>query len=344
MSRVLTTYLLRRSLLGAALTLAALVWVYLACSVGDQGRRAAAMLGWNEALRLMVWHLPLAAVQLAPAAVLLGLVIALSSAQQRGELEAVAALGASRRQLAVPLLITGLLATLLCVVVTEWVVPLCERRADLVAGEALVSSLTGVSSPPTRWLTLPGGWVFAARRVTHSPRAEAPPVLRAWRVSAAGHLSGPLEPGAQRAGAEPAPWAEARDLERWLRQRPEALSTPALLRQRRAASRAGHDPTLTTLVLHTRLAYPWLCVVLAGAAAALVTGVGRPSLASSLGGALAWLGLSWIAVAGGWLLGRTLVIGPVAAAWGPVLGLGLVAVASASWGRKRRPSRSRQPA
>jgi len=336
MSRVLALYLLRRALLGAALALAALSWVYLACLIGDQGRRAAVTLGWSAALRLMAWHLPLVAVQLAPAAVLLGGVLALSASRQRLELAALAAVGASRLQLAAPLLATGALATVLSLTVAEGLVPRCEQRADRGAGP-VASSLTGVAPPHTRWLTLPGAWVMAARAATPAGVTQRTPTLTAWQVRGSSgrggrpRLVGPLTPTAHGDVTPVPPWAAARALDRLLRERPEALSTRALLRQRRGLAQAGHDPTLASLVLHTRLAFPWLCLVLGGVAAALVTGRGEPGAAWLLGRALAWLAASWLAVAGGWLLGRTLVIGPIAAAWGPVLAIGLAGLAAAAW-------------
>lgn len=334
MSRLVTGYLLRRALSGALLALAALSWVYLACLVGDQGRRAATSLGWSAALRAMLWHLPLAAVQLAPAAVLLGGVLALGPARQRGELAALSAVGASRLQLAAPLLLTGVLCGALSLLVAERLVPLCEQRADRLTGP-LASALTGAVTPTTRWLTLPEGWVVAARIEARPGAVDPPAALTAWRViDAAGSARGPSLMGpwiAARpdpAGSAHPPWAAARALDHLLRQRPEALSTAALLRQRRGLVLAGQDPTLASLVLHSRLAFPGLCVVLAGIAALLVTGGRGPSPAWLLGEALGWLGTTWLVVAGGWLLGRTGALGPVAAAWGPLLAIGVAGLAA----------------
>lgn len=346
MSRLVAGYLLRRALPGALLALAALGWVYLACLLGDQGRRAATSLGWSAALRAMLWHLPLAAVQLAPAAVLLGSVLALGAARQRGELEALNAVGASRLQLAAPLLLTGVLCGALSLLVAERLVPLCERRADRLTGP-LASALTGAATPATRWLTLPEGWVVAARAEVRPGAVDPPAALTAWRVigdagSAKGpRLVGPWVPSRPDpvGGADP-PWTAARALDRLLRQRPEALSTAALLRQRRGLVLAGQDPTLASLVLHSRLAFPGLCVVLAGIAALLVTGGRGPSPAWLLGQALGWLGATWLVVAGGWLLGRTGAIGPVAAAWGPLLAIGVAGLAATARDRgpRGRPS------
>lgn len=346
MSRLVIGYLLRRALAGALLALAALSWVYLACLLGDQGRRAATSLGWSAALRAMLWHLPLAAVQLAPAAVLLGGVLALGPARQRGELAALSAVGASRLQLAAPLLLTGVLCGALSLLVAEGLVPPCERRAERLTGP-LASALTGAATPTTRWLTLPAGWVVAARDLPRqAPGAVAsPPTLTAWRViDEAGsarrpRLVGPwVTSGRDPAGSAAPPWAAARALDHLLRQRPEALSTAALLQQRRGLVLAGQDPTLASLVLHSRLAFPGLCVVLAGIAALLVTGGRGPSPAWLLGEALGWLGATWLVVAGGWLLGRTGAIGPVAAAWGPLLAIGVAGLAAtARDGGARRP-------
>jgi hypothetical protein len=338
MSRVLGLYLLRRALLGAALTLAALSWVYLACLIGDQGRRAAVTLGWSAALRLMAWHLPLVAVQLAPAAVLLGSVLALSASRQRLELAALAAVGASRLQLAAPLLVTGALATALSLAVAEGLVPRCEQEADRGAGP-VASTLTGVTPPRTRWLTLArrlgvGGAGRDARR-RHRADAGADRLAgeRELRARWAAAARRPVEPdGARRrhAGAALGRGASARTACCESGRRRSRLASAAAPTPGPGSGRSRPDPGepgaahAAGLSVAVRGAGGSRCRAGHGARRA-----GR-GVAAGAGAGLA-RGRAWLAVAGGWLLGRTLVIGPVAAAWGPVLGIGLAGLAAAAW-------------
>lgn len=344
--RYLFAALLRR----LALALPALVLVYLAFDLGDQGRRLAPLLGWGAVLRASVLHAPLVAVQVLPVALLLSAALTQATLRRRGELEAIAALGAGPGRVCAPLLVLGALCALGAGVVDELVVPPCERAADVLQRSLRASALTGLGQP-VRWARA-GAWMVwrsgrqpgggraalgieldrhfrAVRRVDARLGEDGRPV--AARVAELG--GGRLKRRAVEGSRAPWPRDASRLWNHQSRARAEALSTPALLQRLRQLAGAGQVRPAEELVLHTKLAYPLVNVVAGLLGCVFALGFRRPSALRDLAAAV---GLSlgmWLLLAVGWLLGRGGLLPAAAAVWGPLAlaaGGGLLAIVRAT--------------
>ena len=149
-------YILTRVLGRMLLWLPALCLLVMAFDLADQGRRLAKVLGWPVVLQAAALHLPLAAVQVMPVALLLASVLTLVALRRRGELLALATLGAPPMVRCAPLLCAGMLAALGALLLGEAMVPITEQRADRLYRHRRVSSLTGLLPAPP-WVKL-GRW------------------------------------------------------------------------------------------------------------------------------------------------------------------------------------------
>lgn len=321
---ILLGYLLRAVLARLALAVPALAAVYLAFDLGDEGRRLAAHLGWSAVLRASLLHLPLVTVQIAPAALLLAALLAIGALRRRGELEAMATAGAGPLRLGAPLLLIGAGAALCALLLDEIVVPPCERAADLLYQGRRASSLTGLRLAP-RWarqrswfLHRRDGEVLALQlddghRITqriegrlgaHGELRDA----RAVRFAADGQLL--------RQGASPLPAALAL-LATQEQPRAEARSFTHLHRTLAALAEAGQVRAPEELVLHTKLAFPLLNLVVALLAWPLVLRHDRRSGTTELAVGLGQIFLLWALLAGGWTAGRVGWLSPAVAVWAP---------------------------
>ncbi len=335
---------LTRVLLGRLLwTLPALVLVYLAFDLGDQGRRLAAELGWRPVLLASALHLPLVAVQVLPAALLLALLLGLSRLRHAGELDALVVAGAGPLRLAGPLLASGALAAALALALDEGLAARCEAWADALLGVHRASALTG-AQPPPRWLRQ-GRWLVGLEPepAGRPPRATALEVegsraLRRidGRLEERG-LSGVETRFAAGLQADPPRLALA-PLWREAAVRPEAQGFLALRSRLRALAAAGQPRPAEELVLHSRLTHPLLNLVVALLAWPFALGAHRRALLADLLRGLGLLGGLWCLLAAGWLAARAGWLSPAAGAWAPLgVALGLVALLLAATSLGRRP-------
>jgi lipopolysaccharide export system permease protein len=341
---LLLRYLLKAVLLRAVVALPALCVVYLAFHLGDQGRLVAAQAGWGVALRTSLLHLPLVAVQVLPAVMLLSSVLAYNSLRRQGELEALQARGMAPAWHCLPVLLAGALGALTAFALDELVVPACEQRADRIQGAGQTSPLTGLGAPAPwlhiqqagtrrfmhrtdqgRLLVLVVNGAFAPiRRVDGRLRPGGGQGERTGRVVetrfgaeeltrstvAQLHLPGVLELGRLGTmGASP---------------RAEALSALALLGRLERLKQGGHARPAERLVLHSKLAFPLINIVVALLGCAFAVRVNRPAPVRDLAGAVVMLTGVWLALATGWVLGRSAILPAWAGVWGPV-GLSLLA-------------------
>jgi lipopolysaccharide export system permease protein len=326
---ILFGYILRLLLARLALALPAMATVAVAFDLGDQGRRLARVLGWWPVLRASLLHLPLYAVQVLPVALLMAAVVTLSGLRRRGELGALWTLGAGPTRLFAPLLCAGVLGAGLGLALGEAAVPRCEQAADRLYQHRRVSPLTGLQ-PLGAWLWL-DPWF-----VRRGPGGQ----VLALRVGAEGGIQ-QREEGRLRPADLPV-LARAEGL--WGRgeARAEALGFLELEQRLRRLEAVGQRRPVERIVLHTKLAYPLLCLVTALLACGFAAETRRRGLVAELLQACGLtLGL-WLLVAGGWVLGRVGWLAPAAAVWGPlaraaVLAGGWLWVGGRTGLRRRRP-------
>jgi lipopolysaccharide export LptBFGC system permease protein LptF len=114
------------------------------------------------------------------------------------------------------------------------------------------------------------------------------------------------------------------------RARPEALSTMALQQRIAQGSVLGHPSSGDRMVLHARLAYPWLNLIVALLAWAPVCSHRRLAPMRQLARAAGWIVVLWLLVASGWLMGTTGLLPPGVAAWTPV-GMGALLATLSIW-------------
>jgi lipopolysaccharide export LptBFGC system permease protein LptF len=329
---ILFAYLCRAVAVRLALALPSLVLVYVAFDLGDAGRRLASEVGWPVALHAALLHLPLVAVQVLPAALALGSVLTLWSLRSQGELEAMSAAGAGPLRLCLPLLHVGFLCAVCAFLVDETIVPICEREIDRLLGTWRPSLLTGLGPAP-EW-TRRGPWFLHLVRAARPPRVlglQITPSFEAVRrfdgallprAGASGHT---MRLGTSRSAQPPglslrpeglddavALWREAAV-------RAEAQSFVALRRRLQALSAMGQGRRAEEVVLHAKLAFPWLNLL----AVLLVCPIAfRRERRSALWEMLAALGLLlglWLLLATGWFAARVGWLGPAAGAWLPLL-------------------------
>jgi lipopolysaccharide export system permease protein len=277
-------------------------------------------------------HLPLVAVQVLPAAVLLSLVLTFSRLRQQGELEAMVGAGMRPARLFTPLLAVGLLGGAVALLLDETVVPRCEQAADRAAGGQVVSSLTGLVARPPRWirhqswLVRPGDGAAGSRlvglRLDPSFRVTSR-IDGSW--SRAGEPRGRLTPlSRSSAGSNPADLSAVRSVlagaaavARLPRVRAEAQSYSALRLSLQQLAAAGQVQPAEELVLHTKLAYPLLNLLFALLAGALITWRRRSMLIDAALALTLLLGV-WLLLGSGWIAGRVGWLSPFWGAWGPV--------------------------
>lgn len=330
-------YLLRGVLLRWVVALPVLVLTYLVFFLGDQGRLMAGRVGWAAALKVGLLHVPMIVVQVIPVALMLGAVLAAVAWRQRGELEALAAFGAGPSRLWPPLIVAGLVSALVALAVDELAVPPCERAADRLQPGAVTSPLTGLA-PPAGWFRR-GAWIFRLE----GERVTALRIETGFRLGE--RIDGVADGGTVRRAvrtrfSEQGIRRERRDrvalpelagvgrLRSTSRTRAEAMAATDLSRHLDELRRAGQSRVADALVLHGKLAFPALGLVVALFACAFLRpapGPVRPVRD------LAWasvvlVGL-WCALALGWLFARAGWISAAAGAWGPVLVGGVVALA-----------------
>lgn len=353
---ILTRYLFRAILVRLALALPALVLIYMAFELGDQGRLLAASAGWGKALRVTLLHLPLVAVQVLPAALLLSTVLALAALRRRGELEAMVSFGMAPGILCRPILTAGLLVSILALLTDELAVPPCEQRADRLTGWRRPSALTGLSSPPS-WARH-AGWFVHLDQGRGARQVVALELDRRFQLVQ--RVDGWMRPGQHDTLTEVTLRSGDRKTSAgtgMTRRRvpaytlPEGMSQPmALLEQPAPRAEAldlidlsrrlarlegvGHRRPAERLVLHTKIAFPLLNLVVAMLACPFVSGYRRRSTVVDLAWAsLLILGL-WAMLAAGWMMARSGWIGPAAGVWLP-LAVGFAAGAALLCGRKR---------
>lgn len=323
---ILFLYLLRAVMGRLVLALPGLALIVLSFDLGDQGRRLALTLGWSTVLNASLFHLPLMMVQVFPAALLLSVVLAITSLRRRGELEAMQAAGASSVRLCSPLLSAGLLSALLALALGELVVPPCESRADTLYRHQRVSSLTGLQQAPS-WIRV-DNW-FMHRAPKGAQQVLALKLDKAFQVRQ--RIEGRWSPGqkglreVEALWPRPGPVLPASLLDRaekhWGRSRvrAEALDLVSLDRRLSWQQQAGQRDPAEVLVWHTKLSYPLVNLLTALLACSFISRRGRRSPLRELLLAGAYLLGLWFLIAGGWVLGRSGWLSPVAGAWAPLI-------------------------
>jgi lipopolysaccharide export LptBFGC system permease protein LptF len=350
MPRRLFGYLLKAVLIRAAVALPALSVVYLAFHLGDQGRLLAGSVGWGNVLRAAVLHLPLVAVQLMPAVVLLAVVMTYNSLRQRRELEALVVHGLAPGWHCVPVLVSGALAAVVALGLDEWVVPACEQRADRLYGGGRASPLTGlVRHPP--WLRGHGGWFLRLGRAARGGDRRLLALRLDERFRALRRVDARIDPGGRVSGATVTILDGGRFRRRRVGRyelegggralallaargatrspvRAEALGTRELHRRLRLLEAAGQVRRAERMVFHSKLAFPVFNLVVALLACVFTLPVwpARPVRDLALAVFMA-LGL-WVLLALGWVLGRSGVLPVAVGAWAPLaLTLAITAMA-----------------
>jgi lipopolysaccharide export system permease protein len=323
---LLFCYLLRAVLGRLALALPALDIVYLAFDLGDQGRRLAAALGWGAVLRASLLHLPLVTVQVLPAALLLAAVLAIGALRRRGELEAMALAGVGPLRLGAPLIVAGALCAACALLLDEVTVPPSERAADRIYRGLRASSLTGLDRPGS-WARH-RGWLLHRRDDGRLLALEVGERFEAQqRVEGQLDSAGRLHDGrGQRFAADGGFVATSRPTLPLLpaglwgaAARAEARGYLELRHTLRVLRQAGQARAAEELVLHTKLAFPLINVVVAILAWPFALGHRRRSPVLELLAALGLLFGLWAVLAGGWLAGRAGWLAPGVAVWAPTL-------------------------
>lgn len=332
----LIRYLLLHHAMRVGIALALLTLVYLVFDLGGPGRLLAADLGWAPVLGAAALHIPLTVVQLLPAAMLLGGAVSVSALTRRGELEAMRAAGMQPARMAIPWLTMALGTLIFSGAANELVVPPCEQRADLLYRYRRASALTGAfagrswhSSPDARWFVRMGTqtagvrpiWALQlddAHRLQHSTMGRlvaGTDLVRYARRVSFGDQGVTITHLPRLRMAALGPIARASETGRT---RPEALSSAALRRRISRAQNLGHGSSNDRMVLHARLAYPWLNLIVALLAWAPMRSHRRPTPTGPLGRAAGWIVVLWLLLASGWLMGTTGLLPPRAAAWTPL--------------------------
>lgn len=332
---LLQRYLARAVLLRAAVALPALALVYLGVALLEQGHAGGR---WSlAAIHLALLRLPLIVVQVAPVALMLGAALAIVALRGRGELEALAALGAAPPQLWTPVLLAGLLFAAGTLAVDELVVPPSERAIDARRGGRVVSPLTGLSRRAA-WFRL-GRWLYHVDGDRVMALELGPEFRAVRRVDATGG-DGVVETrlGEHVPSSPPPDLTRARKLSGYVGARAEALDYASLSRRLSQLERAGQRRPAERLVLHSKLAYPALNVVVALLACLLLRQRPRTPV-GTLAAAMSALLLLWLALATGWVLARAGWVVPALGVWGPVGAAFLLAAALLAVGQRRRGRR-----
>jgi lipopolysaccharide export LptBFGC system permease protein LptF len=327
---LLDRYLLARIARFALGAWALLALTYLLFFVGDVGARRAGVVGWRLVMNALPFHLPAILAQLAPAALLCGGALAIEGLQRSNELSAMHSCGYSRVALGKPLLLMGIVWSLLGWGLSEWLAPRAEHSANLAYGRAFASPLSGKRQ------NISGHWVRTSRfqfaklsaerrlmvrldRLGHpvelilTNRQTAKSTQQIYDLSAKSARRAVAKAPASRAGAAVAHY--------------EALTRDELARERARQARLGsHDPA-ASLIFHVRSSYPWLSVSASLVLWILALGENR-RLFAQLARALLAAFFFWLLFALFWLLGRSELLSAALSAWLPVA---LSAMFCAGW-------------
>ena len=321
-------YLLRRLSTDSVLCLALLALIFVGVELGDHGPRIGPRIGLARLLLGSLWGLPAIAVQLLPAALLLGGALGLSALHRRGELAAIALTGIGSGATLAAFSLFGVTFALAATGVGEHIVPHSEQRKAELWGSGS-ARLTGEAERPS-WYRLPHGWLLEAKagrpqtallldrfglpqaRLGFGTKGE-------WVLDGTADLARTQHPGRlrERFGAE------ARGA--WEKLRGSAArsllgSRAGLSRQVALTRGAGHQLTAELLILHSRQAFPWLCLVAALALWGQTLSHRERTALGPLVAALAWVGLLWLLVIGGWQAARAGALAAQTASWLPVAG------------------------
>jgi hypothetical protein len=214
-------------------------------------------------------------------------------------------------------------------------VPRCEQRIDRLFSGQKTSALTGLELPP-RWI-VQQGWLiqlgpraplnsfialeldqqFSPRQRLDGIREKKPSSTLHCRYT---HFP-TQRPFVREASSRTCPAALEEAWRRWQAppSRAEAMSLVELGRSLQRQRGAGHCRPAEELVWHTKLAFPFLNLVMAILACCFGRWQRRASAVMDLGLAL---GLSfgiWFLLAVGWSAGRTGLLSPGWAVWFPTI-------------------------
>jgi lipopolysaccharide export LptBFGC system permease protein LptF len=326
-------------------TLAVLCLIYALFDLGDAGRQLAATIGWSTVLVATLLRLPTFAAQLLPAALTLGGALTLAALHRRGELEALATLGAGPQRLARPLLAFGLLVAAGGALLGEAVAPPLEAHADQLYQHRRLSSLTGQRARRGRWRRQ-GRWLLRVddKRVTaleSGPSRLAGTGLRGPSGLTGRRIDGRLI-GETLHQVRDVQLTDGDAVVRWHRSlelaslglggtaaqgpsgRAESQGVGELLKRTRAAQVSGHSRRLDRVLLHLRLSFPLLALP-----AALLLWALALRRGATLALAAAFVGALWLLVALGFLAARSGLVAPSAGPWGALaaaFAIGLLAL------------------
>jgi len=282
-------------------------------------------------------------VEILPVALLFSVVIALARLRRQGELEAMAGAGAGPLRLCLPILAAGLLCTVISFTLNEILVPPCERKADQVSHGKRISALTGLQLAP-RWLRQ-GQWFLSLEQQREKKRLLALKVNSSFYVVqridgtidternnlfSAGKLTDFSREGfSRRAGPLLLPpLLQALTLLWPIAQSPaEVQNSLSLRRNLRQLEAAGHVRPTEKILLHTKVAFPLFCLVMALLACPFALGHRRRTASGDLFVALGLTLAIWCLLSVGWIGGRVGWFSPAISVWGPTfLGFALGAI------------------
>jgi lipopolysaccharide export system permease protein len=337
---VLSRYLIRQFSGILATTLAAFVLVYLLVDFFDRldiflKHRA----GASATLRYFVFKIPLILTQMAPAAVIMSVLLSLGLLARRHEITALRASGVSLGQTAAPLLAAALAISVAVLAWNETVVPYASRRLEYINQvEIRKRTPRGILSDREIWYHGTDGFYhiayvdkdratiygliiyrlgddFQLRSVIEVPLARWDGERWVIRDAIEHHLDDHSEARSAAARTDLTIGETLGDFLEVQRE-PEEL-TYALLRDWiNSLTRKGIDASHYLVDLHLKLALPLASFVLALVGVPIGGRVRRhPSIAAIVAAGLA-VGLAyWVLLALANSLGRTGALPPVLAAW-----------------------------
>lgn len=345
MSPILTRYVMRLYVGSVALVAASVLLVFLVIDFGDRLKLYVGH-SFAEVAELYVCKLAVTLGQLMPAAMLLGAGIALTTLKRRGELDAMRSIGISPAALVAPMAACAVLLAGGLVAFDELVAGPAGARVDRLMLERFgiwgdyryyygtqawlrhgpsifrVSRVAGKVLEGVTVFRLGEGFALAERVDAESmqPRAGGGFELENARIRDYAH--------------EPHLVVQEREATRFTQTdadafairpgRPEQMSTAELFEQERLRAAAGLPTIRLRLARHGRYSYPLLGAVGALLAAGLALRRNRNAvLTVALVEGLAVSAAMWGVLVVGRALALSERLPPVAAAWGPVIALGL---------------------
>ncbi len=164
---LISRYLLRSFVRVFGLALAAFIGLYLLVDFFERvdnfiEHGAAA----HHYLRYFTLKIPFIALQVAPLACLLGVFMTLGGLSRHSELTAMHSAGISLLRITRPLLLTGLLVSLLALAAAEYVVPACVKQANIIYN-------TEVRGDPSVIVQRSRIWIRDGRRIVNIRLVEA---------------------------------------------------------------------------------------------------------------------------------------------------------------------------